>query len=347
MASRISSAVKSSADWRARAVGILGVVDQLGRAAIGDRPDWRYVLLRTIRRWIGLSRQPPSTSVLASQSSKSGGGSGGRPWCRSRWPSSGDQPGARVVLPDPVGQDPRREQHAWGRLASGPGESGVGHVQGELGEVVGHQDAGRSRADEVALALPNASFQDVDLGALWRSRSSCPGWSAQGSGERSSEGRDLLLQLQSCLALRRLGSLLEGLQLLLCILPFVASVASAFSAGGGEDNVVLLGRREVRLKPVVVLLRDRFELVVVASGTADGEAEDRGPEDVRAIGQDLVAAQGDLGVTRVPTDWAEPVEKVEATWRSGSSSGASLIPGDLLDQEAIEWLVIVRARSIT
>ena len=76
----------------------------------------------------------------------------------------------------------------------------------------------------------------------------------------------------------------------------------------GEDDIVLLGRRQVRLEPVVVLLRDRLQLVVVAAGTADRQSEERGADDVGALGQDLVAAQGDVGIPRVPPHRAEPVE---------------------------------------
>ena len=67
-------------------------------------------------------------------------------------------------------------------------------------------------------------------------------------------------------------------------------------------------RRQVGLEPVVILLRDRLELVVVAAGAADRQAEERGADDVGPLGEHFVAAERDLGVPGVAPDRAEPVE---------------------------------------
>ena len=51
-----------------------------------------------------------------------------------------------------------------------------------------------------------------------------------------------------------------------------------------------------RLEPVVILLRDRLQLVVVATGTADRQPEERRADNIGTLGQDLVAAQRDLRI---------------------------------------------------
>ena len=45
--------------------------------------------------------------------------------------------------------------------------------------------------------------------------------------------------------------------------------------GADGDIAAKNGRREEGLKPVVITLWDWLELVIVAAGTADGEAEER------------------------------------------------------------------------
>ena len=104
---------------------------------------------------------------------------------------------------------------------------------------------------------------------------------------------------------------------------------------------MLLGRRQVRLEPVVVFLRDRLELVVVAAGTADRQPEERRADDVGPLGQDLVAAERDLGVAGVPPHRAEPVE--DRRGLALAVLGRDLVAGDLLDHEAVERLVAVQA----
>ncbi len=104
---------------------------------------------------------------------------------------------------------------------------------------------------------------------------------------------------------------------------------------------MLLGRRHVGLEPVVVFLRDRLELVVVAAGTADRQTEERRADDVGPLREHLVAAEGDLGIARVSPHRAEPVED-----RRGLALGIArldLVAGDLLGQKPVERLVAVQA----
>ena len=62
---------------------------------------------------------------------------------------------------------------------------------------------------------------------------------------------------------------------------------------GGQQRHVIVDRAgvgEERLQPVVVLLQDRIELVIVAAGAAERQAEEDGAGGVGDVVQDLLAA---------------------------------------------------------
>ena len=71
---------------------------------------------------------------------------------------------------------------------------------------------------------------------------------------------------------------------------------------------MLLRGGEERLQPVVILLADRIELVIVAARATDRQPEEGRADDVRPLGQHFVAAEGDFLVARVPPHRAEPME---------------------------------------
>ena len=85
-------------------------------------------------------------------------------------------------------------------------------------------------------------------------------------------------------------------------------LSAAFSAVGGEVDVLGLRAGEERLEAVVVALRDRVELVVVAAGAADRQAEDGRPEAVDHLGQHLLA---DLVRVEVAADHVDRAAAVQ------------------------------------
>ena len=102
---------------------------------------------------------------------------------------------------------------------------------------------------------------------------------------------------------------------------------------------MLLGRREVRLQAVVILLRDRLELVVVAAGTARRSGREGVPMmSVRSVRTSL-RLKAISGLPAFRRTGPEPVED-----RGGQALPVvrvDLIPGDLLDHETVERLVAV------
>src|SRR5262249_33380242 len=75
-----------------------------------------------------------------------------------------------------------------------------------------------------------------------------------------------------------------------------------------EGDIVLLRRRQERLKAVVVRQGDLVELVIVAAGATDGHAEEDDADGVGHLGEGLVAAEYQLGVAGVAADRAEAVK---------------------------------------
>ena len=218
------------------------------------------------------------------------------------------QPGAEVVLPEPVDDHPGRQRMLGrGQPAGQPGAR-VGHVGGQLGQVVGTSTLGGRGPTGSPLFSQTPRFR------TWIGVRCCESFQMAGIVGRRRRASSLRAPRSPCsaaLAPAPGARLRPGF--LTCAISVLTDLRLRLPGfplrRRGEDDVVLLGRREVRLEPVVVLLRDRLELVVVAAGTADGQPEERRADDVGALGQDLVAAQGDLGVAGVPPDRAEPVER--------------------------------------
>ena len=110
-------------------------------------------------------------------------------------------------------------------------------------------------------------------------------------------------------------------------------------AGARQHDVVFLRRGQERLEAVVVFLRDRVELVIVAAGTADRQAEEHDRGRVGHLGQHFVAAEGDFLVAGVPPDRTEAVEAGRDL--QFVAVGIDLVAGQLLQHEAVERLVVV------
>ena len=54
----------------------------------------------------------------------------------------------------------------------------------------------------------------------------------------------------------------------------------------GSQALRVIGRREDRHQPVIILLRDRVELVAVAAGTVDRQAQQARPHDLDRVVHD-------------------------------------------------------------
>jgi predicted RNA-binding protein with RPS1 domain len=102
---------------------------------------------------------------------------------------------------------------------------------------------------------------------------------------------------------------------------------------------VLLRRRQEGLEAVVVLLRNRIELVIVAPRAADGQAQERQADDVGPLGQHLVAAPGHFLVSRVAPHRAQAVEA--GRHLRFAIRRIELIAGQLLQDETVVRLVPV------
>ena len=107
----------------------------------------------------------------------------------------------------------------------------------------------------------------------------------------------------------------------------------------GQDEIVLARAGQKRLEAVVILLRNRIVLVVVASSAADAEPEKRGADDIDALGQHFVAARGDLLIAGVTPNRPEPM-------KAGGDArlvpvGIHLVAGQLLGDKLVVGLVLV------
>ncbi len=111
--------------------------------------------------------------------------------------------------------------------------------------------------------------------------------------------------------------------------------------GVGQDDVVLLRLGQERLQPIVVGLREVVELVIVAAGAADGQAEKYRTDAIRHFREDFVAAEGHFRVAGVATDRAEPIE-TDRDFAVGLS-GSDLVAGQLFADELVIGLVVVEA----
>ena len=123
-----------------------------------------------------------------------------------------DEPGAEVVLPDPVDEDPGRQRDARVDEPSGEPRPGVGDVR------LGSSGRSSARGRRAAGARPGrpcsprhrASGRGSPSGARRRSRS--PGWSGAAGGVRVFEVLDLRLEPGPVRACRRLARFETGLQ---------------------------------------------------------------------------------------------------------------------------------------
>ncbi len=102
------------------------------------------------------------------------------------------------------------------------------------------------------------------------------------------------------------------------------------------------GRLEDRPEPEVIGLRDRVILVVVAPGTADGQAQEGRADDLERVGDDLVGGQGLVlgagrgAVGRRPEE-AGGGQRLDLLGRQVlPGTRDQLVAGQLLDEEPIE-----------
>src|SRR5262249_14102715 len=68
------------------------------------------------------------------------------------------------------------------------------------------------------------------------------------------------------------------------------------------------GCRPGKPKPVVILLRNGTELVIVTTRASNGQPEKRRADHIRPFRQNFVPAEGDLGIARVAPHGAEPMK---------------------------------------
>ena len=217
------------------------------------------------------------------------------------------------------------------REPTGQPGAGIRDVRGQLGQVVRSQDTQGPGTDRFSLVLPDAALQDMDRRPM-REVVSC-------GGNRGRRGRNLVFQRFNGLTKSllffpddTLGLSLKSLDLAADLVAF--RLPDLVGAPGVEGEVVLLGGRQVSLKPVVVFLGDRLQLVVVASRATEGQTEERGPDDVGTLGQDLVAAQDDVRIAGIAAHRAESVE--DRSCLALAIPRPDFIAGELLDHEPVE-----------
>ena len=101
-------------------------------------------------------------------------------------------------------------------------------------------------------------------------------------------------------------------------------------------------RREYRLHPVIVLGRDRVELVVVAPRAAEGKSEERLTDMVSDIVEEQLARHGRDSHARVLPRAAPQEAGRDDRLRI---VGKQFVSRDLLEHEAVERLVLVEAAN--
>ncbi len=247
---------------------------------------------------------------------------------------SSDDAASEVIIPEAVGHHP-----------GGEGVLGVGDPAGQqrarglgferqLGGAVGQQHAQRPHPHRFALVLIIAPGQDVDRRQLLR---------VVRDGEERGQGlrlarfdlRQLRLQLLAGLALQAAHGRAHLPDFLLH--PFHLGLPGGLLLGRGQGYLLVPGSGEVGLEAVVVFLADGIELVVVAAGAPQGDAEHAGADHVGHLGQDLVARAGHLLVAGILAQRTETVE-------SGGDAQhlvarVDLVAGELLGEEAVVGLV--------
>ena len=99
---------------------------------------------------------------------------------------------------------------------------------------------------------------------------------------------------------------------------------------------------EKRLQAVVIVLRDRVELVIVAAGAAHRQAEEGSADGVGHLGEDFVAAEGDELVAGVAAHRPQAMEPGRD--QQLLIVRIDLVAGELFQDEAVERLVGVEGR---
>ena len=109
------------------------------------------------------------------------------------------------------------------------------------------------------------------------------------------------------------------------------------SAGGGDGQVAAeRGRGEERLQAVVVGLRDRLELVVVAAGAGDRQPEERERRPCRSCRSSVFCRRCAWSAESVMSG---PSRLNPVATRAVGVAGERLVAGELLDDEAVVRLV--------
>ena len=248
-----------------------------------------------------------------------------------------DEAGAEVVLPDAIHGD------AGGEWVRGRGEPArelgarSGGVGGQFGQIVAHEHGRRAWRDGLAFVVPIAALEHVDGCAL-------RGFVADAEDrrrcrrERGLEVANLSRHALAVGALQIFQHAAEFVELGVEWFPFRLE-RRALRRRQEKDAVFLRGGK-IRLQAVIVLLQDRIDFVVVAAGAADGQPEDGGADDVGALDEDFVAADGDVLVAGIAADRAEAVKP-----RGGCQLGIvrrDFVAGDLLGEKLVERFVAVQ-----
>ena len=214
---------------------------------------------------------------------------------------------AEMTLPEAIDDDPRASADAADRQPAGEFACAVDwHVGGEFRLIVRRPgcSAAADRRGSTCSPTRRAAAREWACASTCRSRSR-ESSRACGGSESSSASNSACIFTRSSPVFVRSTSFSSSISPLI---RFVSASQACLLRGRGERDVVLLRRGEVGLQAVVVLLRNRLQLVVVAAGTADREPEKRGADDVGPLGQHFVATERDLRIARVAPDGAEAMK---------------------------------------
>ena len=216
-----------------------------------------------------------------------------------------DNPNPKPSLPQAIGRHAAGERVVACQQPLGEPRFGLGIAWIEGMPSGRFQHTGRTRADGGKRRVGLAPPQNGDRRRLVRLPPD-----ARKARQRRGKGFIQPLQFRdqpfAFLAVRILHQLANPLHLVLDAVRLGCPAASFFR--GRERHVVLVSRGQVRLQPVIVFLKKRIELVVVAPRAADCQSEKHAAHGVGHFRQHFVAAERHIAIARVPPDRPQTVK---------------------------------------
>ena len=216
-----------------------------------------------------------------------------------------DDSPVEIAEPDAVDHDPGSQRVAGVGDPIGQFRAGIFDVLRKRRRVFRQQDPQRARVDRLQRLGVVASVENVNRLRIF-------GIVAHGRQRRRRFGQlrfervVLGLQLDALGAFRRLDPGAQLFHLAGDFLGFLSPCLNGQTAC--EHEVGFVGGAEVGLQAVVIDLSNGVEHVVVAAGAADGHGQERGADDVGALGENFVAAGGDFLVAGVAADRSQAVK---------------------------------------